>query len=129
MLSKRKPKKLSNKYVEKVTGYHELECSMCFSEIASVSKDIIKFTCSRCVQSLCAPPESYKKNEHEGYQRGWHFKKLYEAPDGKVYAFGKLINSDTEEVETSVDEPPLKKKRKTKTTSKKVSKPTKKRGQ
>jgi hypothetical protein len=129
MLSKRKPKKLSNKHIEKVTGYHELECSMCGVEVCLVSKDICKFTCSRCVQNICAPPENYKKREHDGYQRGWHFKKRYEAPNGKIYTFGKLVEEDeeapqTQEVSETLSIP--KQKRKTKVTSKKVSKTTRK---
>jgi hypothetical protein len=131
MLSKRKPKKLSNKYVEKVTGYHELECSMCNTEVSLVSRDVARFTCGRCVQSICAPPENYKKSEHEGYQRGWHFKKRYEAPDGKIYAFGKLVEEDNVESDEQVsDESPTPKKtrkpRTPKVASKKVTKQTRK---
>jgi len=131
MLSKRKPKKLSNKYVEKVTGYHELECSMCNIEVSLVSKDVARFTCAQCVQSICAPPENYKKSEHEGYQRGWHFKKRYEAPDGKIYAFGKLVeegeDATAEQMSDNSSAPKkTRKPRTSKVASKKVTKQTRK---
>jgi hypothetical protein len=52
---------------------------------------------------MCAPPENYikKNSEHEGFPRGWHFKKRFEAPNGKVYSFGKLVEEDivTDEVQ------------------------------
>lgn len=128
MLSKRKLKTLSGKSLQRAVGKHTLYCKECDSNPKEVSLDISKFTCSFCVQRMVAPPENYRKSEHEGYQRGWHFKKRYEAPDGKVYAFGKLIEEDGEltEEQVSTDSPPTKKTRKTKATTKKVTKRTRK---
>ena len=96
MLSKRRPKKLSSKHVEKVTGKHILYCSQCDDESMEVSLEITKFTCSYCVQKLVAPPENYnKKKDTEKFPRGWHFKKRFEGPDGKVYSLGKLVETES----------------------------------
>jgi hypothetical protein len=131
MLSKRRPTKLSSKHVAKVTGKHILYCSQCDDGSMEVSLEITKFICSYCVQKLVAPPENYKKSEHEGYQRGWHFKKRYEAPDGKIYAFGKLVeegeNATAEQMSDNSSAPKkTRKPRTSKVASKKVTKQTRK---
>lgn len=116
MLLKRKPKKLSSKHVERATGKHELYCSVCDSNPKEVSLDVGKFTCSYCVQQMVAPPENYnKKKDNEGFPRGWHFKKRFEGPDGKIYSFGKIVEEgdilDEDTSETIDVEPIVKKKR------------------
>jgi hypothetical protein len=116
MLLKRKPKKLSSKHVERATGKHELYCSECDSNPAEVSLDVGKYTCSYCVQKMVAPPENYnKKKDNEGFPRGWHFKKRFEGPDGKIYSFGKIVEDgeglDDESSEPAEVTPVVKKKR------------------
>lgn len=85
---------------KQVTGYHEVECHICNDEVLTVALDIARVTCGKCVQGLVAPPENYTKQASAtaGFPRGWHFKKKFEAPDGKVYSFGKLVENEELEV-------------------------------
>lgn len=76
------------------TGYHELYCYSCQEQAFTVATDIVRVTCGTCVQKIVAPPENYSKQASPtaGFPRGWHFKKRFEAPNGDVYSFGKLVD-------------------------------------
>jgi hypothetical protein len=97
-------------------GLHGLDCKECGRFVDEVSADCNKVTCAICVQRMVEPPIPKKvptvtltpegvprkrgrprKNplatvvkKSAGWGRGWHLKKHFVAPDGSVYANGKL---------------------------------------
>lgn len=96
----------------------QLDCSKCGSSV-SADADTRAVLCSRCTARLAGTPEQINKfpkrevsmtnvmtskptkapkkvKEEGGPQgRGWHLKKHYVAPNGKVYSFGKLVSEVT----------------------------------
>jgi hypothetical protein len=83
------------KQYKQPTEYHNLYCCECGHYRFTVRADIAKVTCGACVQKIVAPPENYSKQNSPtaGFPRGWHFKKRFEAPNGDVYSFGKLVEN------------------------------------
>lgn len=91
-----------------------LTCKLCHNNEVLVFPDIIGVTCADCVQLMIEPPEYKEKvNPKDKKPRGWHFKSHYVAPDGKTYAFGKLVG------EKKSSRTPKSKKKNAKSTSKK----------
>ena len=109
------------------TEYHTLYCCECEQYEFTVRVDVVKVTCGMCVQKIVAPPENYSKQNSPtaGFPRGWHFKKRFEAPNGDVYSFGKLVGDVVEDsiVEESTESKIKQEKssKKTKTGSKRKS--------
>ena len=93
----------------------EMDCFFCGSPVAADS-DTRAILCSACVARLAGTPEQINKfpkrevsmtdivtkqsktatpkvvKPNAGFGRGWHLKKEFTAPNGKVYSFGKLIS-------------------------------------
>ena len=97
----------------------QLDCSKCGSSV-SADSDTRAILCSRCTARLAGTPEQINKFPKREVSmtdmiaqttekatktqkpdnmtmfggnpgRGWHLKKEFVAPNGKVYSFGKLI--------------------------------------
>lgn len=90
-----------------------INCVFCKSSV-EVTADTKSILCGRCVSRLVGSPAEIGKKPTDtttpkvkkekkakkvqtttgaraGYGRGWHLKKHFEAPDGKVYSFGELV--------------------------------------
>jgi hypothetical protein len=74
-------------------------CSRCTARLAGTPTEINKFPKREVsmtdvmVSKLTKAPKVVKVKEDGGPQgRGWHLKKHYVAPNGKVYSFGKLVS-------------------------------------
>ena len=131
----RKAKEAAQRYLEK--GRHDLPCKRCGELVYDLYPDVTAVTCDYCIQFLVEPPEILVKlkaaSEKEVKSKGWHFKKHYVSPSGKIYSYGKEVITDDRPVDNtkgnvdgvSADNRTAKKparKKKSVTSSKKVKK-------
>jgi hypothetical protein len=76
----------------------DMECKECGYLVEQLDSDIKAVTCEYCVQRSVPAPEppksALKKNNGEHHPRGWHLKKRYVSPSGKVYSFGKEVTEN-----------------------------------
>lgn len=80
---------LNNHYIQ------DLNCKSCGAVVENLSSDVGAVTCDRCVQRLVAPPEMpVSKYNIEIRPRGWHLKKEYISPSGKMYEYGKEVSNE-----------------------------------
>lgn len=73
-----------------------LSCS-CGTVVERLDADTASVICSSCVQTMVPAPSKPKHiadANKEKRPRGWHFKKKYVSPSGKVYSFGKEVKMD-----------------------------------
>jgi len=76
-------------------------CSRCTARLAGTPTEINRFPKREVsmtdvvISKPTKAPKAVKVKEEGGPQgRGWHLKKHYAAPNGKVYSFGKLITAE-----------------------------------
>ena len=63
--------------------------------IENVGMGVKSVICWQCTAKMVAPPTNpVKAKGGEGYPRGWHLKKHFEAPDGKIFEYGEEITGD-----------------------------------
>ena len=73
-------------------GRKELECKECHNLVEDLLLDVKSVICSICVARMVPPTEiKLIKRSDEKHPRGWHLKKQYVSPSGKVYSFGKEV--------------------------------------
>lgn len=97
--------------VPKKSGTIGMPCSECDRLVDGISADSSSVICAYCVQKMILPPTIKKakkagvkgkrgrprihpvkpKRESTGWGRGWHLKKKFVAPDGRVFSRGKLV--------------------------------------
>lgn len=63
----------------------------CGRIVIDLPADTRAVTCAYCTAALIEPPEGYGqvKPDRTGWPRGWHLRKVFDAPDGKTYNRGK----------------------------------------
>lgn len=89
-----------------------LKCVFCKTP-QKADKSIRAILCGSCTARLAGSPQQIGKTPASnvpkvrkvrekvvkvvkptaGFGRGWHLKKKFVAPDGKVYSFGKIVTS------------------------------------
>lgn len=96
MANKRNKKK---KY--RVHTKEQVWCSVCKTNSVMSTSDVLEIICGDCVAWELYREELQERSvEKEDklakskYPRGWHRRKLYVAPDGVEYTFGKKITGE-----------------------------------
>jgi hypothetical protein len=70
-----------------------MECKLCLSNGVMVSKDVKSVICGRCTAQQVDPPEvKPPKTDDDKRPKGWHLKKEYISPSGKIYHRGREVN-------------------------------------
>lgn len=85
-------RKRKRKY--KVHTKERIWCSVC--KVASVvsNSDVLEIVCGDCFAWEFYKNEMKNQTPKLNFGRGWHLKKKFKAPDGKVYSFGKEITGE-----------------------------------
>lgn len=85
----------------------DLLCSKCQALVEGLDADTSSVICDRCIARMAMPPEEPKAKKvtsetDEKHPRGWHLKKHYVSPSGKVYCRGKEIIDDSKNIKVAV---------------------------
>lgn len=93
MVQLRKKRGRPRKHFERIEK-EEIWCSMCKVNSIISNSNVEEIICGTCMAKMILWEEMEKKveeKEKEKYPRGWHRRKHFEAPDGRVFSFGKEV--------------------------------------
>ena len=85
---RRKNAKIINRKKERIW------CSRCGQGSIISWDDVKEILCGDCFAWEFYKNETKTETPKLNFGRGWHLRKRFEAPDGKVYSFGKEITGE-----------------------------------
>ena len=85
---RRKNAKIINRKKERIW------CSRCGQGSIISWDDVKEILCGDCYAWEFYRDETKNQTPKLNFGRGWHLRKRFEAPDGKVYSFGKEITGE-----------------------------------
>tara|TARA_R100000005_G_scaffold96592_2_gene84901 strand:- start:2013 stop:2396 length:384 start_codon:yes stop_codon:yes gene_type:complete len=78
----------------KVHTKERIWCSVCQTTSVISNSDVLDIVCGDCFARQFYKDEMKNQTPKLNFGRGWHLKKKFKAPDGKVYSFGKEITGE-----------------------------------